>query len=110
MNPVLAKIGDFDIVSTFEERLHEMATEYGIGYFTADVDHDEKGVKVILQVASMVDTAGEKEFKTNKDLKTIEVEFPEGFVVYDVEDVVPVSGMEIQVVYRPRDKVKKLKA
>lgn len=110
MNPILAKIGDFDIVSTFEEKLHEMATEYGLGYFTADVEHDEKGIKVVLQVAAMVDTAGEKEFKDNKDLKTIEIEFPDGIVIYDVEDIVPVSGMEIQVVYRPREKIKKLKA
>ncbi len=109
MNPILAKIGDFDIVSTFEEKLHEMATEFGLGYFTADVDHDEKGVKVILQVAAMVDTAGENDFKTNKDLKSIEIEFPDGIITYDVEDVVPVSGMEIQVVYRPREKIKKVK-
>jgi len=42
-------------------------------------------------------------------LNTVDVEFPEGFITWVVDDVVPVTGMEIEVLYRPKDKVKPIK-
>jgi len=108
MNPILSKIGDWEITSTFEDRLNEMASEYGIGYFTAEADHDTKGVFLRLKVAAMVDTAGEAAFLNDPALNSVDIEFPEGILTWKVEDVVPVSGMEIEVVYRPLDKIKKL--
>lgn len=100
--PILDKVSDFDIADTFEVALQEKSLELGIGYFTAEVDRDDDGIKIILKVAAMVDTAGEDDFKTNEQLSNVIVEFPEGQVLYQVEETVPVSGMEIEVVYRPK--------
>jgi hypothetical protein len=95
-------ISDFDIADTFETALQEKTSEFGVGYFTAELDRDEKGMKIVLRVAAMVDTAGEEDFKTNPELSNVIVEFPEGKVLYQVEETVSVSGMEIEVIYRPK--------
>lgn len=109
MNSIIERLGDWEIASTFEDRLNEMVSELGLGYFTAEADHDEKGVFIRLKVASMVDTASENEFRKNPKLNSIDVEFPEGYITWCVDDVVPVTGMEIEVVYRAKDKVKPIK-
>lgn len=101
---LMDKISDYDILSPFEDKLNDMSAEQGLGYFTGEVDRDEKGVKVMLRVAAMVDSAGVDDFKNNPVLNAVPVEYPDHnvTVVFVVEDVVPVSGMEIEVVYRPR--------
>jgi hypothetical protein len=101
--PILDKISDFDIIDSFEVALRDKNSELvlSVGYFTAEVDRDEKGVKLTLRVSAMVGDSGEDEFKTNPELANVIVEFPEGSVLYQVEETVSVSGMEIEVTYRP---------
>ena len=100
--PILDMISDFDIADTFETTLQEKSLEFGIGYFTAEVDRDDDGIKIVLKVAAMVDTAGEEDFRTNPELANVIVEFPEGQILYQVEEVVSVNGIENEVIYRPK--------
>ena len=99
---ILNKLGDYEILETVENALRDLSTLNDVGYFTGEVDRDEKGLKIVLRVAAMVDSAGEEDFKTNEQLKTITAQFPEGPVLFDVVETVNVSGMEMEVVYRPR--------
>jgi hypothetical protein len=100
---LMNKISDYDVLQPFEDKLNEISSEQGLGYFTGEVDRDERGVKVILRVAAMIDSAGVDDFKNNDSLKKVAVEYLDHDIVanFVVEDVVPVSGMEIEVVYRP---------
>jgi len=100
--PILDQISDFDIADTFETTLQEKSAELGIGYFTAEVDRDDDGIKIVLRVAAMVDTAGEDDFKKNPELANVVVDFPEGKVLYQVVETVAINGIETEVVYRPK--------
>ncbi len=97
-------ISDYDISTNFEETLNNKSSEFGIGYFHVDVERDENNdVKVIMRVAAMVDTAGEEDFKNNKELNTVTIEYPDydKSIKFKVTEVVPVSGMELEVIYEP---------
>jgi hypothetical protein len=57
-------------------------------------------------VEAMGESAGEDAFMNNPELNCIRVEWPEGPVDFRAIEAVPVSGMEIEVVYRPFDPTK----
>jgi hypothetical protein len=103
MLDVLNKLGDYEILEKFEEVLREKSPAASLGYFTGELERDPEGIVIRLRVAAMVDSAGEEDFSTNEDLKSIVVKFPEGDVDFRVEETVEVSGMEMEVVYRPVD-------
>jgi len=98
----LQRLTDYEVLTTFEDALRSVSLENQVGYFTGEIDRDDKGLKIILRVAAMVGSAGEEDFTTNEDLKTITAHFVDGDIIFDVEETVPVSGLEIEVVYRPR--------
>ena len=102
MNKILEQLGDYEILERFETALREKSLENNVGYFTGTADRDPDGsYKIMLRVAAMVDTAGEEEFDKNEALRQIVVPFPEGDVVFEVKETVPVSGLEMEVVYYP---------
>ncbi len=100
----LDMLSDYDIIAPLELQLSERAAELGIGYLTPEVERDADGVKIVMRIASMVENAGASDFMTDPNLKTIEVEYLDydRTVIFDVKEAVPVSGMEIEVIYRPR--------
>jgi len=105
MHPILDRLSDEEIVHNFEEALNERQAELGVGFFTASVERDDKDeLMIVLRVAAMVDTAGEDDFRSVPDLKVITTEFPEGKVRYELVEVVPISGMEIEAIYKPSRK------
>lgn len=108
-NEILDRLSDFDIISNLEEALSERNLDLRLDSFEADVERDNTGIKVILRVGTTVDSSGEKEFEKNPELRTIVTEFPEGKVYYDLQEIVPVSGMELEAVYRPRSVKKNVK-
>lgn len=101
----LAMLSDYDISNPVEQFFNEKASEFGIGFLAPEVERDEKGVKLILRIAAMIENVGVKDFKTQPHLKSIEIEYPDHnrTVIFDVTDAVDVSGMEIEVIYRPRE-------
>ena len=101
MLTALEVLPDFDILSAFEDALREKSLEHQLGYFSGELFRDNDGVKIVLRVAAMVDSAGMDDFVNNPALNSILVDWPEGPVDFRVTDSAPVSGMEIEVVYRP---------
>lgn len=107
MLEILGMLSEFDVLQEFEQALREKSSMNDVGYFTGEVDRDDDGSLFIrLRVAAMVDTAGEDDFKNNPELSTVRVDWPEESVDFKVVDTVPVSGMEMEVIYRPFPVVK----
>jgi len=102
MLEVLDMLAEFDIQQAFEDALNEKRLMNDVGYFTSSVERDDDGSLFIqVRVAAMVDTAGTEDFVKNEELSTIRVVWPEESVNFKVVEVVNVSGMENEVIYKP---------
>ena len=102
MHPILSRLPDYEIQETFEDTFREVATMNDVGFFEVEVVRDPE-VTVKLRIASMVGKAGDAEFQQNPELQTVVVNFPEGPVAYKFVEAVSVSGLEIEVIYRPEN-------
>ena len=102
MLEVLDMLSEFDIMQAFEDALNAKRSMNDVGYFTSSVERDDSGAMFIqLRVSAMVGTAGTEDFEQNPELSTIRVEWPEEKVDFKVTEVVSVSGMENEVIYKP---------
>lgn len=102
MLEVLDMLPEFDVLEAFEEALRSKSLMNDLGYFTGEVARDDNDDLIIrLRVAAMVDTAGEDDFRANPELACIRVDWPEESVDFKVVDTAPVSGMEVEVIYKP---------
>ena len=100
MHPILDRLPEYEIQQTFEDTFREVAALNDVGFFEVEVVRDPE-VTLKLRIASMVGKAGEVEFQQNPELQAIVVQFPEGPVTYRFVEAISVSGLEIEVLYRP---------
>lgn len=101
----LSMLSDYDISNPVEQFFNEKSSEFGIGFLAPEVERDNQGVKLILRISAMIENVGVEDFKKQPHLKSIDIEYidHDRIITFDVVEAVDVSGMEIEVVYRPRE-------